>query len=240
MSACELTLTANAGAVLALGRIRLWVDALHDQKVPGFSTVTPALLAAMSGRPEFAEPSLLFFTHCHPDHCSPSLAQAVLDRWPNARAALPEAVLPEQLLLSGRRERLTLPELTLDFIRLPHEGAQYAHVPHYGCIADYRGYRILIPGDCALAAPELAEFLAAGGPIDLALLDFPWITLRRGRQFVREVIRPRSLAVFHLPFAVDDVNGYRRAAVRAAGALRGIDVRVLLEPFQQESFQREA
>ena len=60
MSRCQVTLSANAGASLDFGGLRLGVDALHDEKVPGFSTVTPALWAAMRTHPAFAEPDLLF------------------------------------------------------------------------------------------------------------------------------------------------------------------------------------
>lgn len=232
----QITLTANAGAVLRLGRFRFWVDALHDKKVPGFSTVTPVLWEAMAARPDFEEPDLLFFTHCHPDHFSPRLTRQLLNRWPQARVILPEQYFPDQLPLTGRRERLTLPGLTIHFARLPHEGPQYKNVAHYGCILEQEdGFRILIPGDCALAAPELAEFLSDHGPVDAALMDFPWVTLRKGARFIREYIHPRYLLVCHLPFPGDDIYGYRKAAIRFAAQMEGLDVRLLLEPFQQET-----
>lgn len=236
MSSCLVTLTANAGVALCMGQTRVWVDALHTHKVPGFSTVTPALWEAMAARPEFADPSLLIYTHRHPDHFSRRLTQEVLNRAPGAKVILPEQVFPGQLLLTKDREQLELGGLTVYFARLPHEGAQYADVPHYGCIIEQGGFRCLIPGDCALEAPELAAFAAEHGPLDLALLDFPWAALPKGRRFVEQFLRPRSLLIYHLPFAADDVNGYRRAAMRAAPQLSVPDVRLLLEPFQQEAF----
>lgn len=234
MSCCQVTLSANAGVALSFGGLRIWVDALHDEKVPGFSTVTPALWAAMRAHPAFAAPDLLFFTHCHPDHFSRKLAREALDLWPQARIVLPEDRFPGQALLSGRRERVRLPGLTLDFIRLTHEGPRYADKPHYGCILESQGFRVLITGDCRLCAPELAEFLREDGPVDLAILDFPWLTLPRGRRFVQEHIRPRTLVVCHLPFLEDDIYGYRAAALKSAPLLEGVDVRLLSEPLQQE------
>lgn len=234
MSMCQVTLSANAGVVLDFGGLRVWVDALHDEKVPGFSTVTPDLWAAMRAHPDFAAPDLLFFTHCHPDHFSRRLAREALDLWPRARIVLPEDRFPGQALLSGRRERVRLPELTLDFIRLTHEGPRYADKPHYGCILESRGFRVLVTGDCKLCAPELAEFLQEDGPADLAILDFPWLTLPRGRRFIQEYIRPKTLLVCHLPFSGDDIYGYRAAAEKAAPLLEGVDVRLLSEPLQRE------
>ena len=63
-----------------------------------------------------------------------------------------------------------------------------AAVPHYGAILEREGFRILLAGDCAIAAQELADFVD-GASIDLAVLPFPWITLPRGRAFVEQVIR---------------------------------------------------
>ena len=130
MSCCQVTLSANAGTALSFGGLRLWVDALHNQKVPGFSTVASELWEAIQIHPAFAAPDLLFFTHCHPDHFSHGMTREALGRWPQAKVVLPEDRFPGQALLTGRRERVRLPDLTLDFIRLPHEGPQYANTPH--------------------------------------------------------------------------------------------------------------
>lgn len=234
----QITLSANAGIALQLGSLRLWADALHRRKVPGFSTVTPAVWEALAVHPDFIAPDILFYTHCHPDHFSRTLTLRALERWPQAKPILPQQVFPEQLLLSGRRERLKLPGYTLDFLRLPHEGEQYAHVAHYGCILEHQGFRVLITGDCALCAPELADFLAESGPIDLALLDFPWITLRKGRDFIQKYIHPKTLLVYHLPFLGDDLYGYRKAAVKFSSQLEGVNVRLLMEPFQRETVEK--
>ena len=115
MSCCKVTLSANAGIALDFGGLRLWADALHDEKVPGFSTVTPSLWTAMRAHPAFAAPHLLFFTHCHPDHFAQWMAREALDLWPQAKIVLPEDRFPGQALLSGRRERVRLPEKVIYF-----------------------------------------------------------------------------------------------------------------------------
>lgn len=237
MSRCQVTLSVNAGAVLRFGRTRLWVDALHNHQVPGFSTVTPDRWAAISAHPDFAEPNLIFYTHCHPDHFSRPLTLQALRRWPYAEVILPDPVFEHQILLSRPREQMFLPNLSLRFARLPHEGAQYAHVAHYGCVLEHDGFRALLTGDCAVGAPKLADFLAEVGHIDLALLDFPWVTLRKGRQFIEQYIRPEHLVICHLPFAEDDCYNYRPAVLRAAAQVHVPDIRILMEPFQREIFE---
>ena len=233
MPRCEITLTANAGCAVRLGRSLIFIDALHDRKVEGYSTVTPERWVALRAMYP-AGPDAIVFTHSHFDHFSPKLTARALEAWPGAKVVLPEDRVPGQRLLSARRETLSLPGVRVLFARLPHEGEQYRDVAHYGCILESDGFRVLFPGDCALCAPELRQFVEDMGPIDAAVVDFPWVTLRRGREFVEQVIRPKHLLVNHLPFEEDDVNGYRAAAVRWAREVQAPDVRLLLSPFQRE------
>lgn len=233
MPHCEITLTANAGCALRLGRSLIFLDALHDRKVEGYSTVTPTRWETLQAM--FPNgPDLIAFTHSHFDHFSPKLTAKAQAVWPGAKVVLPEDRVPGQRLLSAQRETLSLPGVRVVFARLPHEGEQYRGVAHYGCVLESEGFRVLFPGDCALGAPELAELVKDTGPIHAAILDFPWVTLRRGRAFVEQIIRPKVLVTVHLPFEEDDENGYRAAALRWAGEVEVPDVRLMLRPFQQE------
>jgi len=231
---CSVALSANAGVSVQLGNVRIWSDALHDRKVSGFSEVSPALWEQLRRWEAFAAPDLIFYTHCHPDHYSRTMTAEAKALWPQAALALPELEFSDQILLSGQDGRLDVGDVSLYFRRLTHEGAQFSRVPHYGCILCSDGFRVLIGGDGAVASPELAEFVGGEG-VDLALLDFPWITLRKGRTFLERFIRPKHLVVYHLPFAADDEWGYRSAAVSAVRNLRSVsDVRLLQDPLQLE------
>ena len=230
MSTCAVTLTANAGLVLEWNAHTLWLDALHTGPVPGFSAVSPALWARM--RSALPPPELLCFTHCHPDHYDHTLAAEALALWPSARPVLPRQDFPQQLLLSGDEVRLSGGGLTLRFLRLLHE-EPYGDVPHYGLLITDGAVRLLIAGDCAVASPALTRHLE-GRPVDLAILNFPWLTLGRGRRYVEEVLRPKHLLLCHLPFPEDDGNGYLEGARRAAGLSSLPDIRLLSRPLQRE------
>lgn len=230
---CHITLSANAGVSLRYGRTCIWSDALHDEKVPGFSTITPPLWRRVRESPAFAHPNLIFYTHCHPDHYSRELTAQAHEQWPNAELILPEREFDDQILISGARDQLSIYGLSLRFGKLTHEGEQYAAVPNYGCIINDGGFRTLIVGDCAVGNPELADFLD-GTHIDLALLDFPWVTLRRGRDFIEQYIHPEHLVVYHLPFLSDNAWGYREAAAKSAALLNSIpDIRILQDALQE-------
>lgn len=234
MSHCTVTFSANAGGALALGPARIWYDAMHQQKVPGFSTISSNLMSALEQTRAFYDPDLILCSHCHPDHFSLPLLSAAHSLWPRAKILLPEPRLHDQILLEGS-PRLSLAGLDLRFARLPHAGTQYAHVANYGCILRSGDFRVLLTGDCDVASPALMDFVD-GEPIDLAILNFPWLTLPRGRDAIT-ALHPRHLLIWHLPFQQDDRWGYRRAAQRAVEKLSSVsDIRLLLEPLQEESF----
>lgn len=234
MSHCMVTLSANAGISLVLGQKVIWIDALHSHRVPGFSALSPELWAQLQRHPAFQAPDLICFTHCHGDHYDRDLVRQACQLWPRAELILPEKAFPHQLFLEGPSMKFVFRDTALHFFRLPHEGSIYADVPHYGMLLSQGRFHVLVAGDCEVASPVLRDILS-GQSVDLAILDFPWLTLPRGRDFVREVIRPEHLLVYHLPFSGDDCFGYRKAAEWAVEKLSEVpDIRLLETPFQSE------
>ena len=234
MAEISVTLSANAGVAIAFGGRRIWVDALHTEKQSGFSAVAPVLQSKMLRCDAFQDPSYICTTHCHPDHHSHILMHAAKQLWPKAKLFLPEREFEDQVLVEGEVYTFSDDALTMEFLRLPHEGAQYAHVKHYGLLLQWEGKRILIAGDCATASPALEQALQ-GRQVDLAILDFPWVTLSKGREFVKTILKPEHLFVCHVPFAEDDICGYRPAVQKSAQLLSNqMDIRVLWDPLQTE------
>ncbi len=216
-----VTLSANAGISLGLGGITLWIDALHDQKVPGFSTVGQDLQEQILYQGALGRPDLIVYTHCHPDHYSCELTKEAAARYPGAKLLLPEDVSDGLVYKQGGVE--------LTFLKLPHEGRQFAGVLHYGILVSWQGKRILVPGDCQTASPALLDTVG-DEKIDLAILNFPWLTLKKGREFVQAFLKPQKWLACHLPFAQDDINGFRESA-RKACQYAG-NVLILDEPLQ--------
>lgn len=226
-----VTLSANAGVAICAQGCRVWVDAVHDRKIPGFSTVTPELQQAMLGCDAFQNPEHILFTHCHPDHYSHALTMSAASVWPKAKLYLPEQVFSDQTLISGQTCMVS-ENLIFSFVKLPHEGAQYENVAHYGVIMRIGEKNILLAGDCATASQALAQVLA-GEKIHLAILNFPWITLKKGREFIKDYLPETKLLLCHLPFEQDDINGYRLAAQKALEQYP--NARLLMEPLQTET-----
>ena len=232
----QVTLSANAGVSLLLGGKKIWIDALHDTPTGGFSTLTPDMLSQMETCEAFQDPDMIVFTHCHGDHYSHALTARAHMRWPEARLILPELHFSDQELLEGAEVNKALGDVRLRFFRLTHEHPETLDVPHYGLLLSDGETTVLIAGDCAVASPQLAA--AVGGEkVDLALLNFPWLTLPRGRQFIAERLRPAHLLIYHLPFAQDDAAFYRPAVERAIPLLPSCpDIRILGDFLQTERY----
>ena len=226
-----VTLSANAGVAICADGCRVWVDAVHQEKQPGFSAVSSQLQREMLTCTAFQNPEHIVFTHCHPDHFSRDLAETAANIWPMARLYLPEKIFDEQTQIFGQECKVS-EDLTFSFLKLPHEGEQYTDVSHYGAILRLKGKNILVAGDCITASPVLSQALEAE-KIHLAMLNFPWITLKKGREFIAEHLPEAKLLICHLPFETDDVNGYRQAAKKAL--VHFPDARLLLEPLQTET-----
>lgn len=218
----SVTLSANAGVALNMGGHRIWVDALHEKKQPGFSTLSPELQQLLRKHPAFQKPEFICYTHTHPDHYSHRLTKVALELWKGSNCILPENTWGgEYCTRSG--------DLTLRFVKLPHEGLQYADVCHYGILLCCRNRNILIPGDCEVASEALLD--AVGDtPIHLMLLDFPWVTLHRGAAFLKTHFPKVPKIVYHLPFAPDDTMGYRSVTQRRVAEMD--DVQILQDPLQ--------
>jgi L-ascorbate metabolism protein UlaG (beta-lactamase superfamily) len=221
MAKIAVTLSANAGISIEIGKHRIWVDALHEDKQPGFSAVSPALYANILDSIAFQAPDYICVTHDHPDHYSRRLVARACELWPAAKLCI------------AKPFKLEDGDLTMEFIRLPHEGAQYADVVHYGILLTVDGKHILISGDCETASPALAQAVGER-QIDLAILNFPWVSLSKGRAFLTRQLKPKHILLCHLPFEADDGNGFRESAERNAQLLPQMDVRLLSEPLQTE------
>ena len=226
-----VTLSANAGVAINFGGFRIWVDALHNRKVLGFSPVTDALLGELWEHEAFQKPDIICYTHRHPDHYSRDLTLQAAQRWPSAKMIAPDVKETGWMSVTGERWEYRLDGLTVTYVRLPHEGAEFADTVHYGILLTCEGKTVLIPGDCKLCDPALAAAVA-GKKLFAVLLDFPWITLPKPRAFVENVLTPEYTIVYHLPFEADDVNGYRAAAQKAAQRMEN-RVQLLSEPFQK-------
>lgn len=234
----DIQLTANAGVVVTFrDGTRVLADALHQKKTR-FSVVPHETAERVIAS---AEPvTLMLVTHDHADHYDESLARRFLEAHPETIFAGPIEVpgidpVWRQIRLDGIGGRANVGPLDLSWVRLVHEGKEYADVANYGCAVRSGEESFLVLGDAAMdAVRDGIELLTEAGPVDAALVNFPVIALGRGRAAL-EGAAARNIIGFHLPFAADDTERYRQSAQHAvprAQERSGLPVHLLLEEGQ--------
>lgn len=244
MPKCMVTLSANAGVSMQISGKKLWIDALNDTKVNEFSTITPELLKKMKNRNAFRDPDALIFTHCHPDHFSQELTESVIRSKSEVGLFLPEEKFATQTLITDDHIE-DIGDVRIHFLKTVHDGEEFRDVPHFALvisseIEDGKRMNVLVVGDTQIAGEDLRSKLSEYGyldeGIDLAMIDFPWVTLKKGRDAIEEWIQPDHLFIYHLPFEEEDSSGFHAATEASAAKLTGIgDVRIIKEPLQTES-----
>ncbi len=226
MGDLQITLSGNAGVSVETENTRIWVDAMYGDAEPSFSPMTDALAEQVMDSPHFQKPDMICYTHSHSDHYSRERLSSAYARWGEIPTLLP---WEGSLAYQGQG-------IAVEFLPLPHEGAQYAHVAHFGVYLTVGDWHILLPGDCRVAAQELALAIQ-GREIDVVVLDFPWITLGKGKAFIKKYFSHTQILGYHLPFVQDDCNGYRIAAEKAVATLN-MDIRLLYNPLQTEVIKK--
>jgi len=234
MPKCRITLIANCGVMIECNGTKIFSDALHRKKTINFSTVDEERQRRMISSPKFHNADAMIFTHKHADHYSHFLISQAIKLTPGIKLISPVNEFEGQTVLEGQHQHIDFGKFSADFVKLQHDGPQYADVPNYGYLLDIGGFTVFNCGDAMLCEKHLPDFLE-GRKVDLALMNFPWLTLRKGREFIEQVIKPKHLMFFHIPFEQDNISGYREACFKSLPLMKGVeDVRLLTEPFQTE------
>ena len=207
----SLTLTANAGVLLALGEDGpvFGIDALHDTKTPEFSCLSPEQTENVFALLDKTPPNVLLTTHDHADHYSRKLLEKAAARYNGCQLISPWAE-------AGKKGKIyTINGHTVTALPLAHRAApRYPESDNYGFVIEVGGKTAFHPGDAEPLSEEMLKLAQSFHP-DAAILPFLWVTLPRCRK-VLDILAPKEIAFVHLPFEEEDVGGYNRAALSAA------------------------
>lgn len=260
--------TANAGFILSANGILLAVDAFPRIADRGFSALSENHWKQLCQQPDLVDVQYVIATHDHGDHYSQRWNEQFLhchpqahfigavdhDRMPQITGSLSGCAQTDSpLQLHGDHPTYYLPGITFEFLRLPHEGAEFANVANYGCLVTISGTygqkkiglsscgksispcRILFVGDAKPAEPVIAQWID-GRAIDLAMLNFPWITLPKGRKFIEKYLPHTRIGGIHLPYGSEDRNHYIAAAKKAVEQLPSHTITLFTEYGQEIPF----
>ncbi len=210
-------LTANAGVMISYRNKKILVDALHDDKTTPFSRVPDRVLRQVVNQEnEFSHTDMVLVTHDHPDHYSKKWTEKLLDQNPGIQAVMPVPDFADRKnvhALSRPEEKIHLAGVDMTCKRLQHEGIGYEAVTNYGYLLEIAGLRVMIMGDGKIDEKAITDFMDGFVP-DLALLDFPFLTLTPGRDITQRVIKAKQTIFYHLPCPEDDSLGYTQISQR--------------------------
>lgn len=226
----RLSLLANAGIFIKSRCGTSLVDALHREEGYPFSKVPADILHTMTaGQGPYANADYLCFTHTHPDHFTPGEAADYLQhnrckalflrqnppRTDSAFEACGKRGIPFFQLSGKFGEVQHFPlseEASLTAFAVHHLKEEYSAVVCSCLLLELCGKRILFLSDADHGRIE--DFSRFEAPVDLALINPYCLSQPSGRILLKTVIRPKRLAVYHIPFAEDDRLGVRRLVSR--------------------------
>lgn len=206
MNTARITLTANAGIIIETGQKTVLIDALHEEDGV-YGGLNRDMQEKLWQRFELHQPDLYICTHKHPDHHSEDLVRQAKERWNKCVFLVPDH--SDSFTFNGDG-------FTLQAVRTPHDGKKLRNEPNHAFFLQIGSLSTLAPGDCSTRDAACLTELTHGKTVDLAVLNFPWITLNKARRFVDESLRPRSIAIVHLPHSGSDMERYCAAALAAA------------------------
>ena len=218
---CSVYHTANAGVYVESGSLRFLLDALPRHAVNGFEALTAQQAEVLLDT--ILPPELFLVTHCHPDHYSDTFTALATERFPGMEVIRP--------WLDISRSQLARASYRVQWFPLRHAHQESApQVQNYGYLLQTPELRIFCPGDADPRFPEVFELVDGLCP-DLAILNFPWVTLPSARRAL-QAMAPRRIVLTHLPPASHDPLGFHRAVERAAA---GMDNVTVLDGFLQRA-----
>lgn len=223
----RLTYIANDGILLSTNKVKVFIDALHNQKVPIYSKVPDHILQEMrNGNGLMNNVDCLLATHVHWDHFSPEEFNRYLEH--NRVKAIFTTTEAGVLLRESTNKHLfkavrhvimdspigelmsvEFPEVKIKYFRVEHMGQEHHDVEHFAFILEIDGIQFLHLGDSAFDKDYLTQMLQ-NEQIDVLFCNFPFINHPLGRIIINESIKPMQIYIIHLPFTDDDQYNFQR------------------------------
>ncbi len=239
MPSYKFAFTSNAGLAINFPSSIIWVDAIHDIKAPTYSTVTPDIREQVFGDPDYIGeyqqgPDALVFSHCHIDHFTSDIVRYAKSRFPRTKVYLPEKYFPDEIYVHGDTMDVNVKDVSLKFIKTFHCTKRHHNKTHYSLLMNDGNINIFMPMDSSTTDPAM-HYYAVDTDIDVAIVDFVWTLLQKGRDVILNDIKPKHLLLYHLPFERDDLHNWREQTREAIKLMDAIpDIRILDTPCQKE------
>jgi len=249
----SVTYIGNEGFMIASGDVKVLVDALYRDGVPGYVVIPEERRQLLEkAQPPFDGVTLILATHYHADHFDPGAVLEHLRASPKTVfLSTPQAVdlmreLPDFDTVRGRvrpehpkegeRVRSERPGLVLEVLNLHH--GRERPVENLGFIIEMGGVKILHVGDTEATLKDFQANQIREEEVDIAFLPY-WYLGAGNEKAIEEAIAPGRIVATHLPPPSDPQGllqtqgGFEKLATGIEGRFPGAVV------FRQEMEKRE-
>ena len=221
---------ANSGFLLAGETWRLLVDALYEPISYKYNADKPSqrlplteypsedsIQAMVECKPPYDHITAYLASHFHPDHGNLDMIARVKDlkvpvllpkteRFSEQIKALPN----NKIILTAPVEIHCIGDVVINAIRAKHDGSSYFAMEAYAYLIETPNGVAFFAGDSLTSDAGLRNVLAeftCDKKIDIAFVNYPEISRERGRELIKDYIKPGHLFLSHLPGP--DVSGKR-------------------------------
>lgn len=228
---CKLTYVSNAGVMLQCNDNKILIDGLCNSMPPIYKNPSNEVKELMISRVNpFDNIDALLFTHNHTDHFDAESTARLLKNNKDMFMIAPHKVVMEikQRLPYDERNRMiklddslrriediNINGINIQSISMLHDGKEYEKVGNLAYLVDMGGKRVLHVGDAKPIEENYRYLDFANKNIDLLIAPFPYIGLPSARQVIEKYIKPRKIAVVHLPYRELDSYGWIDATMKS-------------------------
>jgi len=212
----KITKIINAGVLIEGANSKVIVDGLVDKEINLWEALSASEIEKMKSENSIYENiDLLIITHEHEDHFSKDLTCEFLKIHKNTKlfttkkvheliksSNLWEAKLDKQIISTTPSYRtmafIVINGVKITYTHLIHDGEEYENVNQLCIAVEIDGEKVLHLADAA-PVKENFEKLPLVKDIDIALLNFPFVTTSFGLSMIRNYIQPKEIYILHLP-----------------------------------------
>ena len=180
--------------------------------------------------PPFNNIDMVLFTHNHTDHFDRVSTVEFLRHNANSVIISTSEVIQEinselsdlensRLIESNPTlyniENITVKGINIQSISLLHDGKEYKDVQNLAYLIEVGEKKILHVGDAKAIEENYINLNLIEKNIDLLIAPFPYVSIPRCRQVIEKYIKPKKIAVVHLPCRELDSFGWIDAAKKS-------------------------
>lgn len=228
----KITYASNAGVLIKMNDKKILIDGLCNSKEPIYKSTTEEIKEQIiQGISPFDSIDIMLITHRHSDHFDASSIAKFLKKNSNtivisAKDVVSKIIDEDSSIDISRlialetklyyKQRMKINGIEIFAMSMIHDGKEYVNVSNFAYIVKTSmDHAILHLGDAAPIIENFEPLKLHQHKIDVLIANFPYVSIPSARKVVKEYIKPKKIAVVHLPYKELDRFGWITAAKKS-------------------------